>query len=286
MQSRPTIFSFTDPVDFLNFEFRHRQRKNPRFSLRAWARQLGYENPSFLSHILKKNRRLKIDLANRLAENLQLAGKERKYFELIVLKQSSGSDTEKKMFQRLIVKARPNTVQVEELTREKFELASEWYHWVIIELFYLKDFRASEDFIASRLGAKVSRKTIRDSLKTLTDLGFIENTADGGFRRATDNPLFMKQFPTWAAALYHKSMIGKAIEALDRKSAVSPYLRGTTLALTDANFTKAKEIISEAHKKILALAANGDGDDIYHFSSQLFTVTENSPSGHKEEKLQ
>ena len=98
MQINKSVFSFEDLVDFLNHQLQERQRKNPKFSLRAWSRQVGYKNPSLLSQVLKRERKLKMEMASKLAVSLGLDGKPLRYFEVIVLYKNSNSDTEKRLY--------------------------------------------------------------------------------------------------------------------------------------------------------------------------------------------
>lgn len=274
MKTDSTIFSFLDPIDYLNFEFRSRQRKDPKFSLRRWALQLGYKNPSYLSHILKRERKLKVDLAARMGELFNMSAKEKSYFELIVMSTNSISPVEKNLYGKLIKKVRPKQFwSLDELPLEKFEFASEWYNWAILELFYLKDFFPHVDYIHRRLGPSVSKKMIKDSLTKLIELGFVVQTPDG-FRRGSDNPVYMRHIPSSSVRAYHKTMLDKAKQALDRQTLEIRHSRGSMFALNKEKHAEVKKIIEEAHKKILELSAESDGDHVYHFNSQLFPVTE------------
>jgi hypothetical protein len=67
MHSSHAVFHFEDPIAFLNAQLREKQKRDPKFSLRAWSRLMGYENPSLVFHVLKGERRLKMDLALKMA---------------------------------------------------------------------------------------------------------------------------------------------------------------------------------------------------------------------------
>lgn len=276
MQNESTIFSFLDPIDYLNFEFRSRQRKDPKFTLRRWSVQLGYKNPSFLSHILKRERKLKIDLAARMGDIFQLANKEKSYLELIVLRANCVSPVEKNLYSKLIKKVRPKHYwDLDELPLDKFEFASEWYNWAILELFYLKDFFPNVDYIQRKLGPSVTKKMVKESLAKLIELEFVIETPEG-FRRGSDNPVYMRHIPSWSVREYHKSMLDKAKQALDRHSLEIRHSRGSMFALSREKHAEVKKIIEDAHKRILELSADNDGDHVYHFNSQLFPVTEDA----------
>jgi uncharacterized protein (TIGR02147 family) len=180
MEASKSIFAFEDPVDYLNFTLRERQKDNPNFSLRAWARQLGYENPSYLSHVLKRERKLKMPLASRLATSLKLQGKPKKYFELMVLSQSSTTVEERQVYTGMLRGARPKRARaVNSLSVELFSMVSEWYHWAILDMPLLRGFRSDPAYIADRLEG-LDRKTVRAAIDRLIRLGLMAYNCQGG----------------------------------------------------------------------------------------------------------
>jgi uncharacterized protein (TIGR02147 family) len=149
-----SIFKFSDAVDFLNYEFESKRIKNVRFSLRAWSRQLRYQNPSFVSHILKRKRALKIEVAEKFSENLKLQGSAKKYFEILVLLKNSKTVDEKRIYLELLESLGPKSEKTPQtLSIEAFRVISDWYHTAILELVELSDFKYDADWIRSRLGS-------------------------------------------------------------------------------------------------------------------------------------
>jgi uncharacterized protein (TIGR02147 family) len=269
------VFAFTDPIEFLNHSFRERQKKNPRLSLRAWARQLGYENPSQLSDVLKRRRTLKMDLVSRIAANLNLAGKSLRYFELISLQASSRSDREKEVYAQMIDKIRPRRYRtLVEWPVETFEMASEWHHWAILEIVNLKDFDPTPDYLRERLGLELPKKRIQESVDRLIRMGFLEKTPNG-FQRATADSYFMKDIPSAAIRAVHKQLLSKALAAIDEQTNRERNSRATTLAFKEEDFLKACEILEDTHKRLLGLSAEADsaGEELYHLNTQFFRLT-------------
>lgn len=273
MEAQETVFAFEDPVDYLNFTFRERQKKNSRFSLRAWARQVGYENPSFLSDVLKKERKLNLELANKLADNLSLKGKARRYFELAVLYQGSRNDTEKKMYGRLLRTARPKTAKVpDSLSLEFFSMASEWYHWAILHFLDLENVSANELTIQERFG--LDRNTAKRAVERLIRLGFITQTPEGQLRRNENkSQRFEPEIPVAALRACHAQFIDKAKEALAEQSREERDVRGVTLSFQSKNIDKAREIIRDAQLRLTELAEACAADEVYQFNTQFFRLT-------------
>lgn len=276
MHSSHTIFQFEDPVAFLNAQLRERQLKDPKFSLRAWSRMMGYDNPSLVFHVLRGERRLKMDLALKMAATLNLKGKALRYFELLVLTTTCQSQTEKRMFKAMLAKLRPKTARTtDEIALEVFAATSEWYHTALMTMLDLEDFNPDPAWIQERLGGDPDKKTIKQALERLVQLKLIQKTPDGKYSNINgDNPYFVaNDIPSEAIRRYHAQMIEKAKSSVEQQTIEERQLRGTTIAFKKEDMSKVAEIISEAHAKVLALGVTNDAEEVYQFNSQFFRLT-------------
>ncbi len=220
MQNDNIVFIFSDPIDYLNYEFEAKRIKNSSFSLRAWSKQLGYENPSFVSHILKNERSLKIDVASKFTANLKLIGNSKKYFELLVLMKNSKTVDEKKLYADILESIRPTKkLAVQSLNIEAFRIISDWYHTAIMEIVELSDFNYDFNWIRNRLGDKVSLQNIGKAIERLLKIGLLTKSSSGKLTRAKNNPLLLEAYlPSDAIRYFHKQMIDMAKAAIESQS--------------------------------------------------------------------
>lgn len=275
MGSVHDVYRFNDPIDYLNYRLRERRKSSPAFSVSEWSRRLGYANPSFLSQILKRERKLKPDLAARLAADLKLQGRAREYFECTVLNESSDSAVEKRVYADLMQKMKPKRLQSQrELSLETFALIADWYHTALLEMLQLKGFTEDAETLRRALDPKLSLKSVRSAMKRLTDLGFWERDERGRLRRPAQEPNVLNEgVPSEAVRLYHQQILERAKAAVTEQSLDERFLRGTTVAIKTSDMARASQILREAHEKILGLAAHGDGDELYQFNTQFFRLT-------------
>ncbi|HEY8269771.1 MAG TPA: TIGR02147 family protein [Pseudobdellovibrionaceae bacterium] len=275
MQETKEIFRFNDAVDFLNYEFESKRIKNSRFSLRAWARQLGYENPSFLSHILKKDRSLKIDVAEKFTANLKLTGDAKKYFELLVLLKNSKTVDEKKIYLDILESLRPRSEKApQSLHLDAFRVISDWYHTAILELVELSDFKNDLEWIRARLGNEVSGQNISKAIQRLLKLELLEETSRGKLGRVKDNPVLLENFiPSDAIRHFHKQMIEKAKSAIEEQDIKERDIRGSMISVRTKDFSKIQEVIRKAHAEIIKYSCAGNGEELYQFNTQFFRIT-------------
>ncbi|MGZ3693213.1 MAG: TIGR02147 family protein [Bdellovibrionota bacterium] len=281
MHSKERVFAFDDPVDFLNFELRERRKQDPRFSLRAWSRQVGYKNPSYLAHVLGRKRRLKLELAEKLATDLKLDGRPRRYFELIVLGNAGKSEREKQTYRKLSLAIRPKKIRpATQISLETFAVVSEWYHIAILEMTQLSGFDSSLDFIYRRLNGKVSKPLIRTAVDRLLRVGLLKKQGKI-LLRASDSALMIESpAPSEAVRSYHREVGNLGQKAIDSQPVDERDFYGTTLAFKKANIEKARLILREAHRQVLDLAEHGTGEDLYQLNTQFFRLTA-KPKGNK-----
>ncbi|MGE3760438.1 MAG: TIGR02147 family protein [Pseudobdellovibrionaceae bacterium] len=275
MTTETSIFDFKDACEFLNYEFGIKQLKNSRFSLRAWSRQLGYENPSFVSQVLKGKRRLKIELAKKFAGSLKLTGPAKKYFEVLVLLKNSKEMDEKKIYLEILESLRPeNTYPSRSLNIEDFRLIADWHHIAFMEMLGLKDFQNHPEWVFERLGRSVSIPDIKKAIQRLHKLKLIQISSDGKITRTKQAALILENnLPSEAVRYFHKQMLEKVVTVIETQLPSERDLRGTTLSFEMKDYERVQAIIKKAHQDINNLSANGQGEEIMHFSTQFFKLT-------------
>lgn len=273
MHSKERVFAFNDPVDFLKFELRERQKQNPRFSLRAWSRQVGYKNPSYLSHVLSRKRRLKLELAGKLAADLKLQGRPLRYFEMIVLGSNGDSERERETYQRISKAIRPKRLKATaSISMETFALVAEWYHVAILEMTQLADFDSSLEFMHKRLDGRVNRRVLRAAVDRLLRVGLLVRR-EGKLYRSNQAPQFVSTAPSEAVRSYHRDFAALAGEAINKQSPQERDFSASTLAFKPANLERARQILKEAHKQIFELAEQGSGEELYQLNTQFFRLS-------------
>jgi hypothetical protein len=78
------FYDFKDFKSFIKAVLHSRRLRNPRHSLRAFARDIGISN-SRLSHVLSSDEGISIKSAQRIAKGLQLNRAETEYFVNLVI---------------------------------------------------------------------------------------------------------------------------------------------------------------------------------------------------------
>jgi uncharacterized protein (TIGR02147 family) len=271
-----TVFDYTNARDYLGEVLRQKQETNPRFSVRAWSRQLGFASPSGLSMILRGERKLQLATATRISESLRLKSEERRYFQILAVYGSTQDPAEKQLYSEVLSRLRPGQ-PFTELSVDKFRLVADWYHFVILEMSDLRDFSPDGEWIAARLGRKITAATAQGALSRLLRLGLLVREEGGRVRRPAGDPVSTtRDVPSDALKSFHTQMLDRAAEALRTQDVRDREISNTTMCIDSSKIALAKEAIRRFQAELAALIEGPGGDHVYTLNVQFFRMTEES----------
>ncbi len=272
------IFKYTKPKDFMEAVLAEKQRLNPKFSIRAWSRQLGFQNPSILSRVLKGDRNLSLELSTKISHHLGLNHEQKRYFEILSLLSGAKSIPEKQIYTDILESIKPD-MTFSSLTLDQFMMIAEWYHLAILEMTNLKDFKNDANWISDKLNKAITPTQVNDALRRLLRLNLLTETKNNHLKRNPKGQLKVGD-KTKSAAIqkFHIQMIEKALASIREQSLDQRNIRGLTLSLQKKDLTRAREIIQRAYQALAKLTAQEDGDETYQVNTQIFQLTKGGES--------
>lgn len=241
-----------------------RQRQNPHYSLRAYARDLDI-HPSTLSKIIKGERSLPLKNAQRVVEKMSLSPKERTLFMDTLLMTRVKLDT--------IKIAGDDTRLI--LDESHHSVISEWEHFAVLELFNLEGFICTPEAVALRLGLTPTRATV--VLANLQTSDLIKDEA-GVMTRTHTALKTTEDIASVAIRKSHAEILDMAKSKLESVEVELRDFSSTTLAIDLAKMPEAKQIIREFRKKMTGLMKEGNKTEVYKISIQFFPLSESMPS--------
>lgn len=279
MRSRD-IYEFVSPREVILFVFNEKQAKNPHFSIRAWSRKLGYQNPSYLSEILSGKRSVSLNFGLKIADALELSLEEKIYFETLVYLSNAGSEEERQYFENLVKRLRPEETQ-KPIEPDSHGLIKDWYYGVVDEMTCLKDFQADPVYISKRLKG-VTPQSVELAIHALLRLGSIEKGPKGKLTRPK-KAFFRReerkdQPEELALRTYQKKFMEKGTLAIDEQTQGESFFRMTNIPIKARDFELFQEHIENFVQKMGKLESSRDAQEIYHLGVQFFRVTEPLPN--------
>ena len=241
-------------------EFQKRQENNPRYSLRAFARDLNIPN-SRLIQILQKKRFVDLPLANKLSDSFSLPSPQKKQFIQIVQKEIEWRK-KKKSFGTL------SELSGKKLEIDQFSLIADPIHYSILALMELDDFVPSISFITSQL--QEDERDILEAVERLQRLGFIHHSS-----LQLVDPQFVEtptDIPSQALRQHQKKKMQKTLQEMENVPIDLRDITSITLPLDKNKISEAKLLIKEFRKKMAELLTCEKKDDVYHLCIQLFLL--------------
>lgn len=237
-----------------------RQRKNPAYSLRAFAKELEIDS-SNLSAILQDKRSLPQKRAGFIARKLRLSPKESALFVASSLKKQMAIDAIQ------VVQDAKNYL----LDEKYYKIISEWEYYAFLQLLNVKGFTSDFPWITARLNISDSRARL--VVRDLLDLGFIKNDPKKGYIRATPSLETSENVESQALQEAHKDSLDIAKAKLDSIPVELRDFSSITMAINTQMLPEARAIIREFQEKMHALLTKDSQDEVYQFSCQLFPLT-------------
>jgi uncharacterized protein (TIGR02147 family) len=257
--------------DFLLEEFRSRRSRNPNYSLRAFARDLGMP-ASKLSQNLRGLCGISVAKAEVIAERIQLRDDDRRLFLALVESQHARSRVARQQAATALEKIRRD--KMDELSVEKFTIVRDWYHMAILEMADIKGFRAEPAWIGSRLDLPV--ELVKEAIARLVEVGLLREE-EGRLVQTQRDLELPSGLPSRSVREHHKQILTKAMVAADEVPVEEREFSSHTFAIAKSALPEMKGLIREFQRQVARLSAQGEKDDVYVLGIQLFSVLEKEP---------
>lgn len=256
--------------DVLRNELLRRKRKNPGYSQRAYARDLGIRS-NRLSEILRGKQGISTRLAAGISDRLKHGAEERRHFcNLVRVEQGRASATERELAAIELEESRRNS-QYAPLSIDRFKVISEWYHLAILELTKLSDFERDPAWIAKKLS--ITKDQAVEAVLKLKKLRMLEERNGTWVLPAESNNLG-SEISAESIKKFHEQYLRKAMVALRKDALEDREFRTTLFAIKKENLPDAKKRIDEFWKKLdQDLGVNSKGDNVYGLAIQFFNLT-------------
>ena len=223
--------------------------KNPRYSLRAFAKSLDVSHTA-LSLVMAGKRPASKNLIARLADNVGMAPPEK---------------------DRLLGTVRPRRALVpkyQQMDLDLFELIADWNHYAILSLLDLPGGKFEAKWIAARLS--IPQMKARAAMNRLERLGLV-GSVDGRFRQVSAPLKIENSVSTPATRQFHRQILAKARESLDEDPMELRDFSAMTFAMDESLVPLARERIRNFRRKLMAeLESKGTPTHVYNLAVQIY----------------
>ena len=254
--------------DFLQNEFTRRLKKNPSYSLRAFARDLEISS-SRLSEVFNLKRGVSQQTLEKMSERLKLAKRHKDILNDLYLIQSSKSAKIKEHAHARLNQAKEKN-RIKRLDKNIFKIINEWYHPAIIELIQVTGFTNNPAWIAKKLG--ISSLQASEAVQRLLEVGLLKEV-DGKFEAPPDITLANSETPFEAMRVLHRELMQKARLSFEKDPNTRREFNSMIVAIPQDSLPEFKKEIQVFMQKFWESLPDKPKDDLYCLNVQFFPVT-------------
>lgn len=245
--------------------------KNPKFSLRAYAKKLDV-SPSMLSEVINGRKRISLSMANKISQSLNFSKKEDEYFRLIAEKETCKSIERKSEIEEKILTLTKSKNLSIDLNVDSFSLIKESYHFAILELLTLKNLKFDINELSRKLD--ITPIQFKLGLERLKRLGLIAFKDGRPYKIKNVSLNVSSEERNRALQHYHDSMLDKTKDFLKEQQPSERYVGSETLVIDEDHIEEAKEIFEECFDKLIALSAKAKNPkNVYYAGIQFVSVS-------------
>lgn len=246
--------------------------KNPRYSLRAFARDLNL-SASHLSGVLAGRYGLSREGAIDIAKRLSLSKLEAQIFIQSVASRHGRSKALREAATLKLRDLQSQNKDINYLQLDQFKMIADWFHFAILELTYLKSFKPDIGWIAKTLG--IRPETAGSAVSRLKRLKVLVTEGRRWFPSTAASEAGM-EVPSAAIKTFHAQILQKASQAIYFQPVEQRDFRSTILAIRKDRLPEAKKALEKLHQEFCSeISGNDPGfqDEVYCLATQLFSLT-------------
>lgn len=268
------IFEYDDYRRYLRDLYQFLKSTKPNFSYRFFSRMAGFTSPNFLQLIIENKRNLSGESVDKFAKALKLAREETKFFRTLVALNQAQTGEERVFHAEQLLRLRPYR-KVNPLKEAQHYYYSHWYLVPIRELVGLEGFREDPQWISRQLEPSISVGDAKKALETLETLQLVRRDARGKLVQSDALVSTGDQVASALVAQFHREMIEKGRESLDRFGAADRQISSVTLGLSPAGMKKIRVLIDRFRKELMEVARRDvHPTRVAQFNFQLFPLTQ------------
>lgn len=250
----------TDFVAFLQTELAQRCRQNPRYSLRAFAKNLGVHH-GVLSLFIRHKRPISPKMITKLGRKLGLPD-----FEI----------------KKYIVVEEGVQPEIRSLDHDTFEAISNWYYFAILELTRLENFQPDASWISRILDININTATI--AINKLLKLGFLAVDINGRYVDKLEfSNISAEGFTTAAIRKISQQILEKSLKSLQEDRLEERTHQRMTIAVEAKDIELVRNRLRDFRKQLtIELTNHKKPDAVYELQMAFFPLTKNSKTNVKE----
>lgn len=261
---------YTHPRDYLVLELERRRSRNPAYSLRAFARDLGIA-VSTLSEVIQGRYGMSPKMVSAIAQELRLDDAHRDHLLALFERQFAKKRSVRRQAARAVGLRRNR--EYRSLPLDAFRSIADWHHialleWMALEGGEVKDGAATFKRAARYFGIEAG--TVMAAFDRLERIGRVERR-DGCLRCVDAFTATLNDVPSEAIRSFHRQILEKASRSLEAQSVDRREISSTVLSIPKSRLKEAKRALRDFRKEFAERFGSIEApDEVYVLGLQFF----------------
>ncbi|MGE0616783.1 MAG: TIGR02147 family protein [Bacteriovoracia bacterium] len=271
---KPNLFEYTDYRKYLEDYYNFKKATDPGFSYRSFAKAAGFTSSNFFVFIITGQRNLTPSSTEKTIQAVKLQAREATFFRALVKFNQAKTVAERERAAKDLV-SDPYYKKVHPLREAEFNCFADWFTIPIREMVGKTGAVENVAELASLLIPVIPVQQAKKAIEELKALGMIERAAGGELEQTSQVVTTPDEVTSVAVSRFHKQMIQKAIEAIDRLPKSERDVSGLTLAISEECYQEVKEILRRCREEIVKQVVNDTraAERVYQVNFQIYPLT-------------
>lgn len=270
----PNIFEYQNYRTYLKDYYEEEKCNKRYFSYRYFSQKAGINASAFLYYVITGKRNLTKNSISKISSAIGHGRDESEYFENLVFFNQAKTITEKANYYSKIVEIR-KPIDIADVTPERFEFYSKWYHSVIREFVTIFNFNGDYEKLGKMISPSISAGEAEQSVMLLEKLGFIESD-DNNLYHQTENLIMAapKGPDSFIIEKFQIEMLNMARASYDSTARKDRLSASTTFSISQKTFELFKQKTREFRRELLEIARlDKEPEKVFQYTFNLFPLT-------------
>lgn len=267
------IYAYNSYRHFLDDYFTTLKRENRLFSYTAFTKKIGVKSANLMGLIIRAERNISLEIAEKVCDVLQLKLRKERYFLLMVKYNQAKKAIDADRYFSEMKKIKKVTGEYN-LPDKQFEYYDKWYYPVIKEIVSWYPWNNDYAILAKTVSPPITKTEAKIAVEVLERIGLIEKMENGTYRQTKEN-ICGDNVPVHRKKIIREEILNLGIQATGKFNKEERYTTFHTVSLDDERYEKAVKIIQEAEARLYELVNDIPNEEqkVYEIVFNAFPVS-------------
>ncbi len=272
------IDNYMDYRQLLNDYYSEMKQKRPTFSYQSFSNMANIKSRGFLYNVIQGKRNLTKAHVLGIIKVMKLKKNEADYFDNLVSFNDADNSEEKKFYFEKLSSIKSKGTKAwenQKIRNDQYEFYSKLHHSIIRSLIGMHTFKDDYEWLVKNIIPKVTIKQVKDSIKILEKLGFIEKNDQDNTYSITNRFISTdSEVKSLAILNYHKESALHAVQCITQYPPTKRNISGVMVGISENGYKRICDEIEKFRELIIEIAKeDSNTSSVYQLNLQLLPMS-------------